>query len=92
MGDKFKNTAQPSRLSNLNQGATGFSSPKKKSMPPRGFRLGPDLIADLEQITKSVNGISKRKITDSDVVRALIHYGANHMKTEQILKAFKDSM
>ena len=63
--------------------------PVHKSALPKSFRLGGDDIANLKQITEAVNGISRSKVSETKVIKALIELGVN-MPPEKVLKALRE--
>ena len=98
MADKLKH-AQPSRLASVTKSdktaaetAYKGATASKKKLKPSGVRLSDESRADLQALVKAVDGISNSRVTGSDIIRALIHHGANKMKPEQVLRALRDSL
>lgn len=86
--------ARPSKLTTRAPDArkSGLASQDLKEPTPRTFRLGAAGLSNLKKITAAVNELSQTKIKEADIVRALLHHGAQNMKPEQVLKAYKDSL
>ncbi len=86
--------ARPSKLSTHipETRKSGLAPQDRKEPAPRTFRLGAFGVANLKKITAAVNEISQTKIKEADIVRALLHHGAQNMKPEHILKSYKDSL
>ena len=63
--------------------------PEKKTTQPKSFRLNGDDIANLKQITEAVNGLSRTKVSETKVMKALLQLGAK-MPPERVLKALRE--
>ena len=68
---------------------TGVVAEHKSSALPKSFRLSGDDIANLKQITAAVNGVSRSTISETKVIKALLHLGTK-MPPEKVLKALKE--
>jgi hypothetical protein len=67
-------------MSELNSPEVGIADEadaysKKTYTQPKSFRLTPDDNASLQQIVKAVNRESRRKISETKVIQALIQIG-----------------
>lgn len=62
---------------------------RKEKVFPRSFRLKEADIERLRAITKSVNEVSSSRISDTNVLRALISL-ATKISPERILNAYRD--
>ncbi|WP_257282318.1 hypothetical protein [Endozoicomonas sp. ISHI1] len=67
----------------------GVVTTQKTSATPKSFRLGGDDIANLKQITEAVNGVSRSKVSETKVVKALLQLGAQ-LPPERVLKALRE--
>lgn len=67
----------------------GVVSKNKPSAVPKSFRLGGDDLANLKQITEAVNGISRSKVSETKVIKALLQIGAQ-LSPEKVLKALRE--
>lgn len=67
------------KMSELNSPEIGLidedALSKKTYTQPKSFRLTPDDNASLQQIVKAVNRESRRKISETKVIQALIQIG-----------------
>ncbi len=68
---------------------TGVVPENKGSALPKSFRLTGDDIANLKQITEAVNGVSRSKISETKVIKALLQLGTK-LPPEKVLKALKE--
>lgn len=62
---------------------------QKTSATPKSFRLNGDDIANLKQITQEVNGVSRSKVSETKVIKALLQLGVN-LPADKVLKALKE--
>lgn len=67
----------------------GVVEERKGSSLPKSFRLNGDDLANLKQITASANSMSRSKISETKVVKALLQLGAG-LPPEKIIKALKE--
>ena len=67
----------------------GVVTQKKTSATPKSFRLSGDDIASLKQITEAVNGLSRSKVSETKVVKALLQLGSQ-LPPEKVLKALRE--
>ncbi|OED44680.1 hypothetical protein ACH42_07000 [Endozoicomonas sp. (ex Bugula neritina AB1)] len=67
----------------------GVVSVQKSSATPKSFRLSGDDIANLKQITQAVNGVSRSKVSETKVIKALLQLGSN-LAPEKVLKALRE--
>lgn len=67
----------------------GVVSKHKPSATPKSFRLSGDDIANLKQITEAVNGISRSKVSETRIVKALLQLGSQ-LAPEKVLKALRE--
>lgn len=67
----------------------GVVSKHKPSATPKSFRLSGDDVANLKQITEAVNGISRSKVSETKIVKALLQLGSQ-LPPEKVLKALKE--
>lgn len=59
---------------------------KKSNFKPKAFRLSPDDLANLKTISREVSLISRKRISETKVVQALIYLGVS-MDKQLIYKA-----
>lgn len=67
----------------------GVVQVQKTSATPKSFRLSGDDIANLKQITQMVNGVSRSKVSETKVVKALLQLGSQ-LPPEKLLKALRE--
>ncbi|KEQ11263.1 hypothetical protein GZ77_26290 [Endozoicomonas montiporae] len=67
----------------------GVVPAQKTSATPKSFRLSGDDIANLKQITQAVNGVSRSKVSETKVVKALLQLGSQ-LPPEKVLKALRE--
>ena len=92
MGNSFKSSK---KLTDLNSGSntppSGLHQAQRKEPPPRSFRLGSSDPL-LKEIARDVNEISNKKITETSIVRGLIHHAKHNMSAEEVLQMVRDSL
>ncbi len=67
----------------------GVVSKHQPSATPKSFRLSGDDLANLKQVTEAVNGISRSKVSETKIVKALLQLGSK-IPPEKVLKALKE--
>ena len=67
----------------------GVVTVQKTSATPKSFRLSGDDIANLKQITQAVNGVSRSKVSETKVIKALLQLGSQ-LPPEKVLKALRE--
>ena len=67
----------------------GVIQVQKTSVMPKSFRLSGDDIANLKQITQAINGLSRSKVSETKVVKALLQLGSQ-LPPEKVLRALRE--
>jgi hypothetical protein len=82
---------QKSKLQNLNPSQTEkiFPVSRKSSSAVKSFRFDPQSWQDLQAMVEKINNISKRKISTSRLVKALVYLGKTRQEKE-LLKVLKE--
>lgn len=61
-------------------------SVKKSNFKPKAFRLSPDDLSNIKQISREVSLLSRKRISETKVIQALIYLGVS-MDKQLIYKA-----
>ena len=63
----------------------------KEKVKPTSIRFTAEEKQNIVSIKRKINDVSRRKISESDVIRALVSLGKNH-SVDDIYEAYKDSL